>query len=400
MKAPSILGLIGSLLLLIGCFAPIFELPVVGFVSLFQRGSLFGIIVVGTAVGAAILSIRERTDHLWVAALPPLFSIAYVSWRASRIARSLSDDQDKLAGLYQILFEFRLQYSWGVGVLLAGCLLLMIAPWSDPSTAPPRPPRKALAIISTGLAGGILVYLLGAIVSESQKTLLQEEAAAQKRLQEWREAVQLAKGIALREIEIKEEHEKARAQKELNSRRKAAAEKAALEAQRAQAERLIEEQRLKQEADRRQFAERAQRLREDHALAEKRAQEDEKRRTEMRLRLEVEMQSWHSQYMEKASPFKSALGSYVRAVRGEAAVPLNEASSTLQDEARKLVDWLSQGAPDSKVSDPLIQAARLLQRAAQASRNGRIAEANQLLRESEEKLAMFQRRLAPFGLSP
>lgn len=137
MSKKQILGLAGSVLLIIGVFTPIVSLPFIGSMNYFRNGQGDGTIVLGIAVVSLILVLLKKYKVLW---LPGFASLGIMLFTFIRLqtgmARIKSDMQTQLkgnpfAGLGEIAMQ-SVQVQWGWIVLVIGaCFLIASATVQD-----------------------------------------------------------------------------------------------------------------------------------------------------------------------------------------------------------------------------------------------------------------------------
>jgi hypothetical protein len=83
-----VIVLIGSVLVVLGCFAPIVYVPVIGEVNYFGRGSGDGIFAIGFAVIAVVLALAGRTR--W-AVVPGILELALITFTFVNLYTRLAD---------------------------------------------------------------------------------------------------------------------------------------------------------------------------------------------------------------------------------------------------------------------------------------------------------------------
>jgi hypothetical protein len=128
----TLLGIIGSLILVLGVFSPLFSVPVMGSVNYFQNGKGDGVIVLILAVVSLLLSVARQFRSLWLTGLTSavLLTLTFVSFQInfermkSEINTRLADNP--FAGLANLATE-AVQMQWGWAVLISGTLLILVA---------------------------------------------------------------------------------------------------------------------------------------------------------------------------------------------------------------------------------------------------------------------------------
>lgn len=127
-----ILGLIGSIILFVGVFAPIVKLPMVGDMNYFQNGKGDGTIIMIFAVISLILTLAKYYKGLWYTGLASLGTMIFtfvhfqmkMSETQSNMARELADNPFK--GLSDMMLQ-SIQIQWGWAILLVGASLVIAA---------------------------------------------------------------------------------------------------------------------------------------------------------------------------------------------------------------------------------------------------------------------------------
>lgn len=115
------LGLIGAVLLLIGAFAPVVSVPIIGSVNLTQGTD--GYIIVGLAVVSGILILLNKVKWLWGTGLLSLGVIIV----------NFINIKSKLGGIAGQGGEFgeammkSVSMQWGWILLVVGAILLIVA---------------------------------------------------------------------------------------------------------------------------------------------------------------------------------------------------------------------------------------------------------------------------------
>jgi len=69
METKKILGLIGSLVLFVGVFAPVVSIPILGSMNYFQNGKGDGVVILILAVISLILTVMKKYWGLWFTGL-------------------------------------------------------------------------------------------------------------------------------------------------------------------------------------------------------------------------------------------------------------------------------------------------------------------------------------------
>ena len=129
-----ILGLVGSIVLFVGVFAPIVSLPMVGSMNYFQNGRGDGIIVLGMAGVSLLATLGKVYRYLWFTGLCSLAVMGFTFFNfLSRMAEMEAELRSELesnpfAGLGELALQsVQLQWGWAVLVVGAGVILAAAA---------------------------------------------------------------------------------------------------------------------------------------------------------------------------------------------------------------------------------------------------------------------------------
>jgi len=125
-----LLGLIGSIVLFLGVFAPIVSIPIAGNISYFQYGKGDGVIVLILAVVSFILTMKGRYKELSYTGLGSLGITAFtfisleirMYQASSQIRSELTGNPFK--GLVELAVQ-SIQLQWGCAVLVVGAALVI-----------------------------------------------------------------------------------------------------------------------------------------------------------------------------------------------------------------------------------------------------------------------------------
>jgi hypothetical protein len=127
-----ILGFSGAVLLALGAFLPIVNLPIVGSMNYFNNGQGDGVFIVLLAVGAGLLTWFKLTRFLWI---PGAISLVMLSVALTKFVQVIAEAKSKLestlannpfAGLAQGFLN-SVQLQWGWVVLFLGAAVLVLA---------------------------------------------------------------------------------------------------------------------------------------------------------------------------------------------------------------------------------------------------------------------------------
>ncbi len=126
------LGIIGSILLFIGVFTPIINLPIVGSINYFNNGRGDGVIVLVLAVIAIALTFGEKYGALWITGTLALAVIlfTFINFQV-RLSEMQDEMETKLAGnpfrgIADVAMQ-SIQLQWGWAVLIVGVGFLIAA---------------------------------------------------------------------------------------------------------------------------------------------------------------------------------------------------------------------------------------------------------------------------------
>lgn len=128
----TILGIVGSLILVLGVFSPLLSMPVMGTLNYFQNGKGDGVIVLILAVVSLLLSVSRRYRGLWFTGLASggLLAFTFINFQM-RFHKMETEMKTKLAdnpfgGVASLVTE-AVQMQWGWAVLIVGILLILVA---------------------------------------------------------------------------------------------------------------------------------------------------------------------------------------------------------------------------------------------------------------------------------
>lgn len=131
-----LIGIIGSLVLLLGVFAPIIRLPMVGSLNYFRNGSGDGVILIVMAILSLFYIFKEQPAKLfWTgsASLVTLtFTFVYFNWKMYQMRSKMDEDLagNPFRGLAE-LAQSSIQIEWGWIVLVLGAGLLLLSALSN-----------------------------------------------------------------------------------------------------------------------------------------------------------------------------------------------------------------------------------------------------------------------------
>jgi len=130
MTTKQILGLIGSIILVIGVFTPIVSAPIVGNMNYFQNGKGHGTLILILAVVSVVLVLAKQLRGLWFTGLGSLAVMAFtfVNFQI-KISDMKRQMESELAGnpfrsLADIAVQ-SVQLQWGWALLIVGAGLVI-----------------------------------------------------------------------------------------------------------------------------------------------------------------------------------------------------------------------------------------------------------------------------------
>lgn len=130
MNAKQLLGLIGSIILFVGVFAPIVSIPIMGNMNYFQNGRGDGTIVMVLAVASFVLVLIKNYKWLWFTGLGCLGVMLFTFINLqSKISQIKSGMESQLAGNpFRGIADMAMQsvqIQWGWALLIVGAGLVI-----------------------------------------------------------------------------------------------------------------------------------------------------------------------------------------------------------------------------------------------------------------------------------
>lgn len=129
-----LLGLIGSITLFIGVFAPIVSMPIVGSINYFQNGKGDGVIVLIFALISFVIVLTKKYTWLWLTGLGSIGAMLFTFVRfQSKISELKSNMNSQLAGnpfrgfADAAINSIQLQWGWALLIVGAGFLIASAA---------------------------------------------------------------------------------------------------------------------------------------------------------------------------------------------------------------------------------------------------------------------------------
>ncbi len=139
MHTRQFLGIGAALALIIGVFAPLVSMPIVGSISFFNNGQGDGAIVLGIGVLSLIFALIRRYRLM---ALGGILSLLITTYAFFSVQSRVAAMKEELAGnMFAGLIN--VQMGWGWPLLFAGGALLMLAPLINRDAEPAPLPGDA-----------------------------------------------------------------------------------------------------------------------------------------------------------------------------------------------------------------------------------------------------------------
>ena len=130
MNTKQLLGLFGSIVLIIGVFTPLVSVPIMGNMNYFQNGEGDGTIVLILAVTSLILVLARKYKGLWFTGIGSLGIIlsTFINFRL-KISQAKEDIRSEFAdnpfrGLADVALQ-SVQLQWGWAFLIVGAVLVI-----------------------------------------------------------------------------------------------------------------------------------------------------------------------------------------------------------------------------------------------------------------------------------
>jgi hypothetical protein len=132
MSKQQVMGLVGSIVLFLGVFAPVISVPIMGSMNYFQNGKGDGVIIIILAVISLILTLSGKYKGLWFTGLCSLGVLAFtfvsfqVRMSEARSQMELELEGNPFRGLADMAME-SIQLQWGWALLIVGAALVISA---------------------------------------------------------------------------------------------------------------------------------------------------------------------------------------------------------------------------------------------------------------------------------
>jgi len=125
-----LLGLIGSIVLFVGVFAPIISVPIIGNMNYFQNGKGDGTIIIVLAVVSTILVLLKKFKGLWFTGLGSMalmvFTFLNFQMKISDIKAQMETELagNPFRGITDMAMQ-SVQLQWGWALLIVGAALVI-----------------------------------------------------------------------------------------------------------------------------------------------------------------------------------------------------------------------------------------------------------------------------------
>lgn len=132
MNSKQLIGLMGSIVLFIGVFAPIVSIPIMGNLNYFQNGKGYGTIILVLAAISLVLVLAKKYKGLWFTGIGSLGVMIYtlvnfyleMSQLKAYTESELADNP--FSGLADMAIG-SIQLQWGWALLVVGAVLVIIS---------------------------------------------------------------------------------------------------------------------------------------------------------------------------------------------------------------------------------------------------------------------------------
>jgi hypothetical protein len=176
-KKSQIIGFVGCLCLIIGCFTPLVSVPIIGSFNYFHNGSGDGILILAFALISGIALIFRK--YIKILFLTGLTSLGIVIYDFFNISNTVSNIQSTNFGMFNFLASsIQIEYGWafliiGSILIIVTALLELMAPKEPVSStnegtsvdSPNEPQKKhGTAFWAAAIIGIIIVIIIGAAV--------------------------------------------------------------------------------------------------------------------------------------------------------------------------------------------------------------------------------------------
>jgi len=131
-----IIGAIGSIFLIIGVFAPMIKITLIGTMSFFDNSKAWGIVIVILAALSIALIIMKRPKLLWIPGIASLAIMGYTAWEAQKPMSSFKSKASRILGenltdkVTDKVANKAMNYvhiQWGLVFLILGIIMIIVA---------------------------------------------------------------------------------------------------------------------------------------------------------------------------------------------------------------------------------------------------------------------------------
>lgn len=133
-NAKQLFGIIGSVVLFVGVFAPIVSIPVMGNMNYFQNGKGDGIVILILAVASFILTLRRNYKKLWITGFGCVAVMLFTFVRFQlKLSQMKSEMESQLSGnpfrglADMAMQSVQLQWGWAILIIGAGLVIASAA---------------------------------------------------------------------------------------------------------------------------------------------------------------------------------------------------------------------------------------------------------------------------------
>lgn len=129
------LGITGAIILFLGIFAPAFRAPIIQNINYFQTDAFGGTIIIAMSVISFVLVLFEKYKGLWFTGFASLCAVIFTFINSKELIFSVLKAQwtevnitwgvNLFDGSENLVLQ-NIKSEWGLGVLIAGSLLLIL----------------------------------------------------------------------------------------------------------------------------------------------------------------------------------------------------------------------------------------------------------------------------------
>jgi len=132
METRQTLGLIGSVILFLGVFAPIISVPIIGNINYFQNGKGDGVIIFALSGVSLVLTLTKKYKGLWFTGIASLGILGYTFINFHMKMGEMKEKMNvELAGNpfrgFADIAVQSVQFQWGWALLIVGATIILIA---------------------------------------------------------------------------------------------------------------------------------------------------------------------------------------------------------------------------------------------------------------------------------